>query len=137
VLNGTRSFIPLVKRPATSTPYKGMMLTNPGGPGSAGVTFILHDPILANFALNYDLVSWDPRGVGLALPSGCVVNRLGGSKPSSVRKRDARLVKPDTPEGEYVDYYQTGTKMVSNVKTRQEARMELVGIPALHRLFKI
>jgi hypothetical protein len=32
--NGSHSSILLVRCPATSTPYKGMILFNPGGPGS-------------------------------------------------------------------------------------------------------
>jgi hypothetical protein len=33
--NGSCSSIPLLKRSATSTPYKGMIIFNPGGPGSS------------------------------------------------------------------------------------------------------
>jgi pimeloyl-ACP methyl ester carboxylesterase len=59
-----------------TTPYKGMFLTNPGGLGGSGVGFVaLEYPSLVSVTgSNYDLVSWDPRGVGLSLPA---TNRTG------------------------------------------------------------
>ena len=48
----------------------GSLFTNPGGPGETGVDF-LRDVAPALAALNerFDLVSWDPRGVGASRPA--------------------------------------------------------------------
>jgi hypothetical protein len=58
-LNGERAFIPLVKYPAMTTPYKGKFLTNPGGLGGSGVGFVAleYPSLVSATGSNYDLVS--------------------------------------------------------------------------------
>ncbi|CAE6378531.1 unnamed protein product [Rhizoctonia solani] len=56
---------------ATVTPRLGTIFLNPGGPGESGVNWILSDDmllILNGTGGQYDLVSWDPRGVGSTIP---------------------------------------------------------------------
>lgn len=56
----------LVKKPATGTKL-GTLFVNPGGPGSGGGQFVRDGvEIAASPALraSYDIVGWDPRGVG-------------------------------------------------------------------------
>ncbi|KAL2798654.1 Alpha/Beta hydrolase protein [Aspergillus keveii] len=65
--------IPLARLNATGpkSQRKGPLLTNPGGPGSSGIDFLLNgagegiSTITGGF---YDIISWDPRGVGTAEP---------------------------------------------------------------------
>ncbi|KAF8309550.1 hypothetical protein DL93DRAFT_2170251 [Clavulina sp. PMI_390] len=56
---------------ATVSPRLGTIFTNPGGPGDSGVSFMFTSG--RGLALmtggQYDIVSWDPRGVGLSLPA--------------------------------------------------------------------
>ncbi|KAI8959394.1 alpha/beta-hydrolase [Daldinia sp. FL1419] len=50
--------------------YKGPLFFNPGGPGGSGV-YALKDrgALLQTIAgKNYDIISWDPRGIGASLP---------------------------------------------------------------------
>ncbi|PWH06612.1 alpha/beta hydrolase [Brachybacterium endophyticum] len=57
--------IAMVRLPATGDP-KGTLMTNPGGPGNSGVDFLAENgDYLFNQEVrrNYDLVSFDPRGV--------------------------------------------------------------------------
>ena len=51
----------------------GSLLLNPGGPGEAGGEFLRADiGSLDNLNRHFDLVAWDPRGVGGSTPITCV-----------------------------------------------------------------
>ena len=57
--------IALVRLPATSEPYLGQLLMNPGGPGGSGVELVgewgeIWEMVFSNF----DVIGFDPRGVG-------------------------------------------------------------------------
>ena len=57
--------IALVRLPATSEPYLGSLLMNPGGPGGSGVELVgewgeIWEMVFSNF----DVIGFDPRGVG-------------------------------------------------------------------------
>lgn len=49
----------------------GSLLTNPGGPGASGIEFLTHFPLGPDLAENFDIVSWDPRGVGNSTSVDC------------------------------------------------------------------
>lgn len=56
----------VVRHQATDTPM-GSLLTNPGGPGGSGVDLILNSLDFAvgeSLIENYDVIGFDPRGVG-------------------------------------------------------------------------
>ncbi|KAG8773167.1 hypothetical protein FRC20_005047 [Serendipita sp. 405] len=57
--------------PATKLPRKGYMFYNPGGPGLSGSRFIQSQGKLlqAQLGLDWDVISWDPRGVLLSGPT--------------------------------------------------------------------
>jgi hypothetical protein len=62
---------------ATGAPrrYQGPLLYDPGGPGGSGLSFPLRAPAAAplwrRLAAAYDLVGFDPRGVGRSAPVSC------------------------------------------------------------------
>jgi pimeloyl-ACP methyl ester carboxylesterase len=63
----------LARLPATDPDARiGTLITNPGGPGGSGVEF-LGDDGMFNDEINrrFDIVSWDPRGVGGSSPMHC------------------------------------------------------------------
>ncbi len=66
----------------------GSLLVNPGGPGGSGIGF-LESGSLADLTDRFDLVSWDPRGVGGSEPLECGAGHAGflGLDPH-----------PDTPD---------------------------------------
>src|SRR5690606_14653085 len=63
----------LVRRPATGTRI-GSLLVNPGGPGASGYDFVLNSVDFATSSrlqARYDIVGFDPRGVGRSSAVSC------------------------------------------------------------------
>ncbi|MEC3975616.1 alpha/beta hydrolase [Amycolatopsis sp. H20-H5] len=70
--------LPLVRLPAEDPAHRiGSLLTNPGGPGGSGVDVIsyggqglaLQTPELAELRKRFDVIGFDPRGVGHTTPA--------------------------------------------------------------------
>ena len=49
----------------------GALLTNPGGPGGSGLQFLFAEPFGPDITSRFDIVSWDPRGVGASSSLNC------------------------------------------------------------------
>ncbi|MEZ5258889.1 MAG: alpha/beta fold hydrolase [Ilumatobacteraceae bacterium] len=67
----------LVRLPATSSSPTGSILFNPGGPGGSGIEFVatavVVDPsVFGPIHRSFDLIGFDPRGVGDSSPIDCV-----------------------------------------------------------------
>jgi pimeloyl-ACP methyl ester carboxylesterase len=60
----------LARRPAGGARI-GLLVTNPGGPGASGVDFLDADPFSGAVGEAFDVVSWDPRGVGSSTSLSC------------------------------------------------------------------
>ncbi len=60
----------LTRHPATGT-RRGTLVMNPGGPGGSGLdaAWGLRPGMPADILRAYDIVSWDPRGIGAVDPS--------------------------------------------------------------------
>ncbi len=86
--DGTALTLALAKRPATGSTNRGPLFLNPGGPGGSGVSLVRgFDPAgLADF----DLIGWDPRGVGSSTPVSC----YGGA---DLDRYDSIDDSPDNP----------------------------------------
>ena len=66
-VEGEKIEISLVRIPAANKKSKGVVLSNPGGPGSSGVDFVQYwsAELVENIGLeDFDIVGFDPRGVG-------------------------------------------------------------------------
>ena len=71
---------------ATSAPYRGVMLTNPGGPGGAGLWMAtIGWDVPGNVGATYDWIGIDPRGVGESVPRlSCNRKHNGWDRPPYV-----------------------------------------------------
>lgn len=81
----------LVRRPAGDPSRRiGTLLVNPGGPGASGVRRVRRGfTVSPEVADRFDVVGFDPRGVGASTPIGC------GSTVDAFRASD---LAPDTPQ---------------------------------------
>ena len=62
----------LIRRPAPDPAQRiGTLFVNPGGPGGSGLDFLRNTAPEEAFAAlaGFDVVSWDPRGVGASVPA--------------------------------------------------------------------
>ena len=86
---GTKIQIAVSRIKATAAPAKrqGPLLLNPGGPGGSGLTLPLYlaATLPKDVAASYDLVGFDPRGVGASKPAlSCDKNLNAGPRPDYV-----------------------------------------------------
>jgi pimeloyl-ACP methyl ester carboxylesterase len=69
---GPELTLALIRKPASDREHRlGSLFLNPGGPGGSGVDFVRFapPPALARFSERYDIVGFDPRGVGASTPA--------------------------------------------------------------------
>lgn len=73
--DGEQISLSLIRKPASGDDTLGALLFNPGGPGGSGVEHIesIHDAdiIPDSILAAYDIVGFDPRGVGQSTPVSC------------------------------------------------------------------
>lgn len=66
--------IAVIRQPSSSS-HEGSLIINPGGPGASGVDFVTQSASsFSELTEHYDLVSFDPRGVGASDPIRCVTS---------------------------------------------------------------
>jgi pimeloyl-ACP methyl ester carboxylesterase len=133
--SGTVS-IALEKQPASSEPL-GTIFVNPGGPGGSGVEFV--EEVVKAFRPavleQYDIVGFDPRGVGLSDPVDCYdteeLDEFIASDPSPDDESEAQEALDATEDFGAACLEETG-ELLGHVSTIEVARdldvlRELVG----------
>src|SRR5690349_21194687 len=75
--------------PASGT-SKGLLTTNPGGPGAAGLTFTEALSWSKTQLRQYDLLGFDPRGFGASTPVKCRTTTAKYAKLPKVADRRVR-----------------------------------------------
>ncbi|MER5746969.1 alpha/beta hydrolase [Streptomyces sp. NPDC002225] len=89
--SGRRITLALSRVPHTSKNFQGPLLVNPGGPGGSGLTMagFVASALPKAVAADYDVIGFDPRGVGRSRPAlDCVPHYFDPVRPDSV---------PDSP----------------------------------------
>lgn len=71
---GEEITLALVKHEAKATTPLGSLFVNPGGPGASGVSFVANSldyAVSSDVQHNYDVIGFDPRGVGASSAVTC------------------------------------------------------------------
>ncbi|MEU6487222.1 alpha/beta hydrolase [Streptomyces sp. NPDC046887] len=93
---GERITLALSRVPHTAKTFQGPLLVNPGGPGAGGRTMagFIAASLPSKTAAQYDIVGFDPRGVGASKPAlNCKPGYFTPVRPDSVPRdtRDERV----------------------------------------------
>jgi pimeloyl-ACP methyl ester carboxylesterase len=118
---------------ATKGQRIGSLLTNPGGPGGSGLELVANMQKTwsnTDLAKRFDLVGFDPRGIGASEPA---VRCLSGQQQDQVRASDlddattpAGIAAYDQQQKQYAQACATNTRfgktMLANVGTRDVAK---------------
>ncbi|WP_336660284.1 alpha/beta hydrolase [Leucobacter sp. USHLN153] len=65
----------MVKQPAIGGDAIGTLFVNPGGPGASGIGYLsqgVGGAVQQSVQQKYDVIAWDPRGVGASTPVECL-----------------------------------------------------------------
>ena len=69
---GATLALALVRKQATDSAARvGSLLVNPGGPGGSGIDFVTGNVWSPQISKHFDIVGFDPRGVGQSTPLNC------------------------------------------------------------------
>ncbi|MFD5910468.1 alpha/beta hydrolase [Streptomyces massasporeus] len=85
--HGEKITLALSRVPHTARTYQGPLLVNPGGPGGSGLTLagFVASSLPAKVAARYDVIGFDPRGVGASKPAlDCRPGHFDPVRPDSL-----------------------------------------------------
>ncbi|AMW13946.1 peptidase [Streptomyces qaidamensis] len=85
--HGKKITLALSRVPHTARTYQGPLLVNPGGPGGSGLTLagFVASSLPAKVAAQYDVIGFDPRGVGASRPAlDCRPGHFDPVRPDSL-----------------------------------------------------
>ncbi|MGW8065489.1 alpha/beta fold hydrolase [Streptomyces ziwulingensis] len=85
--SGEQITLALSRVPHTAETFQGPLLVNPGGPGGSGLTLagFVASSLPADVAAQYDVIGFDPRGVGRSEPAlNCLPGHFAPVRPDSV-----------------------------------------------------
>ncbi|MFZ2227658.1 MAG: alpha/beta hydrolase [Candidatus Nanopelagicaceae bacterium] len=104
----------------------GSLVLNPGGPGASGVQYAYNAEFIfsPNLLDKYDIVGFDPRGVGQSAPIRCLTDRETDASYSADSKPDnaAELSTLIRDVRAYAEKCHSRTKNVLHYSTRDSAR---------------
>lgn len=136
--DGTAVTLALTRRAATGEPRLGTLFVNPGGPGAPGRNYAASFPTRG--LEGYDVVGWDPRGVGGSTPVRCYgpadLDRFLSIDVSPDDAAEERALTAETFAFGQSCLAQSGT-LLEHISTEATVRdldllRTLVGDPQLH-----
>ena len=94
--------IAMKKHVATGSIHRGSLFVNPGGPGGSGVQYVeaAAETIFAGVQGSYDIVGFDPRGVGASTPITCPAAKGAAPADDSVPVSDSTPFEELAPQME-------------------------------------
>lgn len=116
----------LAKLPARGEKL-GSLLFNPGGPGASGITYLeFSDQVFSEKLLeNFDIVAFDPRGVGMSNPIDCLTDSelddflaFDGTPDNELEVNEFLQLTKNMAEG----CEQNANNLVAHIGTRNAAR---------------
>jgi len=118
--------ISVLKYPTTNKKKLGSLIVNPGGPGGSGVDYAYAAEYLFNPAIleAYDIVGFDPRGVGRSEPILCLsdkeldANYASDSKPDNEQEFAQTLIESK----KFIQQCQEKNKYLTSFSTANAAR---------------
>jgi len=118
--------ISVLKYPTTSEKKIGSLIVNPGGPGGSGVDYAYAAEYLFNPAIlnAYDIVGFDPRGVGRSEPIICLndkeldANYASDSKPDNEQEFAQTLIESK----KFIQQCEEKNKYLTSFSTANAAR---------------
>lgn len=101
----------------------GSLITNPGGPGASGIGFLGRSPLGPDLAESFDIVSWDPRGVGDSEGIDCDehVDELYLADPTP-EDDSGRLATQEVAAQVATDCDAAGGRLLEHMSTTEVAR---------------
>ena len=119
VPGGATMHIAVIRKPASGE-ARGSLIVNPGGPGASGVDYVRGSAgTFAGVTSSFNLVSFDPRGVGRSRPIRCVTGP----------QLDAFVAVDPTPDttAEHAALVRTSREMANACYRRNGNYLEHVG----------
>ncbi len=129
---GRHVALPLIRRQASDPEHRiGSLLLDPGGPGASGVEWLRSVwTLFSGLSQRFDLVAFDPRGVGQSSPLRCLsdsqLDRYFEINPAPTSQRERRrwVVANKRYDHSCID---GDRKFLEHLSTRDTARdMELI-----------
>ncbi|KAF4778563.1 hypothetical protein HER10_EVM0007009 [Colletotrichum scovillei] len=121
-----RASVPLLKIPAAAEspdgPYRGAILINPGGPGASGIELARYNgtTVQAAAGSNFDIIGFDPRGVGISEPRPNCSAGISIGKNGTLSGRDA----PRVVDGYYQQFIDFGKELGEKCQAQAGADTE-------------
>lgn len=123
---GARVRLALVELPSTGKHPIGDLVTNPGGPGGSGIEFIEGQGFPPALLSMFNLVSFDPRGIGQSNPVTCVgtaeMRRLAAANPDPVTPSQVATSVQESQAFDRACTQHTSRALLENVNTLDTAR---------------
>ncbi|MEK6648974.1 MAG: alpha/beta hydrolase [Actinomycetota bacterium] len=104
----------------------GSLVVNPGGPGASGMEYASNAEYIVSpeILTKYDIVGFDPRGIGQSAPIRCLTNKetdasyAADSKPDNQKELQTLITQART----YIAKCEANTKNITHYSTADSAR---------------